>query len=344
MQNREERMRRLTLTWTFVALTVFSAGLVSQAPSGHALFEQALAQERVEGNREAIRLYERVAAEFASDRALAARALLQVGLSYEKLGRNDAAGAYERLVRDFADQEDAVNHARARLAALSRPLDAAAKAAAPSTSPARRLVVDWIRSRKVVGSTRKPTRDGRHLIRYNEDPRTLEQVEISTGNVSRLASEGPNPAEAFLQYVGLASELSTDGRRPAAFVKAGKLPSAPGHPPAFERAELRVFEAVRLSMTSRTVQYYPSGPRSPLLTNPVWMPKGDRLLVFRFEGDPRTDMATQQHLWQLWELPLTGAAPRKVGLSPLPKVEGPNYGVTSFTVHSDGKPTRGERS
>ena len=115
------------------AVSLFSVALLSQTPSGHALFEQALAKERVEGNLpEAIRLYERVVTEFASDRALAAQALVQVGLCYEKLGRTEAVPAYERLVRDFADQEDAVGQARARLAVLKRP---AADSAAGATNP-----------------------------------------------------------------------------------------------------------------------------------------------------------------------------------------------------------------
>jgi len=72
-------MRYWRLVWTAAAVATFSAVITSQTPSGHAVFEQALAKERVEGNlQEAIRLYERVVAEFPSDRALAARALLQV--------------------------------------------------------------------------------------------------------------------------------------------------------------------------------------------------------------------------------------------------------------------------
>jgi hypothetical protein len=44
-----------------LVISTFSAVLIAQTPSGHALFEQALAKERVEGNlTEAIRLYERV--------------------------------------------------------------------------------------------------------------------------------------------------------------------------------------------------------------------------------------------------------------------------------------------
>jgi Tol biopolymer transport system component len=125
-------MRHLKLVCTLVALTAFSAVISSQTSSGHAVFEQALAKERVEGNlTEAIKLYERVVTEFAADRALAARALVQIGLSYEKLGRDEAVRAYERLVRDFADQQDAVVQARARLAIL-RPPAAAAVVQAPS--------------------------------------------------------------------------------------------------------------------------------------------------------------------------------------------------------------------
>ena len=123
-------MKKWSLFWVVVTMSAFSAVITSQTPSGHALFEQALAKERVEGNLpEAIRLYERVAAEFASDRVLAARALVQVGLCYEKLGREEAVPAYERVVRDFPDQADTVAQARARLSALARASQPPASAA-----------------------------------------------------------------------------------------------------------------------------------------------------------------------------------------------------------------------
>jgi hypothetical protein len=48
------------------------------AETGAELFQKALTQERAAGNlEEAIKLYQRVATEFASDRALAAKALVQ---------------------------------------------------------------------------------------------------------------------------------------------------------------------------------------------------------------------------------------------------------------------------
>jgi tetratricopeptide (TPR) repeat protein len=153
-------MRRLKVISTVVAIAACSAVITSQTPSGHAVFEQALAKERVEGNLpEAIRLYERVVAEFPSDRALAAKALVQVGVCYEKLGREDAVRAYERLVRDFADQVDAVTHAHARLAALKRPGAAAVNAA---TIPRVRALprmdprTPYSRCRRTAGKRRSP--------------------------------------------------------------------------------------------------------------------------------------------------------------------------------------------
>ena len=125
-------MTHSRLISTIAAVIACSAIAASQAPTGHAVFQQALAKERVDGNlQDAIKLYERVVTEFASDRALAAQALVQVGRCYEKLGREEAVKVYERLVRDFADQEDAVELARVRLAVLKRPTAAATATTMP---------------------------------------------------------------------------------------------------------------------------------------------------------------------------------------------------------------------
>ena len=59
---------------------------------------------------------------------MAPRALVQVGLCYEKLGRDEAVRSYERLVRDYADQEEAAAQARTRLAVLKRTPSAASAA------------------------------------------------------------------------------------------------------------------------------------------------------------------------------------------------------------------------
>jgi hypothetical protein len=76
-----------------VKLTVLIVGLMFGASAfgaetGAKLFQKAVTQERAAGNlEEAIRLYRRVATEFASDRALAAMALVQEARCYENLGK-----------------------------------------------------------------------------------------------------------------------------------------------------------------------------------------------------------------------------------------------------------------
>ena len=96
------------------------------AQSGHDLFQQALVKERADGDlRGAIDLYERIVGEFSEDRALSAKALVQMGECYEKLGSTEAERAYRRVVREFGDQEEPVAEARTRLAALQRAAQAA---------------------------------------------------------------------------------------------------------------------------------------------------------------------------------------------------------------------------
>jgi Tol biopolymer transport system component len=73
-------------------------------------------KERSEGNlKEAILLFERAAETAGKNRALAAKALLEAGECYRKMGDAEARKIFERVIRDFADQKEAVAEARARM-------------------------------------------------------------------------------------------------------------------------------------------------------------------------------------------------------------------------------------
>lgn len=69
----------------------------------------------------AMKLFEDVAK--SPDRNLAARSLLYLGSCYEKLGQDGAQKAYERIVREFADQGDVMAKARVKLAAMRKPAE-----------------------------------------------------------------------------------------------------------------------------------------------------------------------------------------------------------------------------
>jgi hypothetical protein len=105
------------------------------AESGPELFQKAVTAERAAGNLEqAITLYQRVATEFASDRALAAKALVAEAHCYEKLGQDKSVKIYEQVARDYKDQGEPLATASARLAVL-RP----GASSAPSTMTQRKI-------------------------------------------------------------------------------------------------------------------------------------------------------------------------------------------------------------
>jgi Tol biopolymer transport system component len=119
-------MRRGTATvGPFGALRLFlgvpllcAAVSTPQESSPFRQFQEAIHLMETRGDYPAaLRLFEQISK--GSDRNLAARSLLYAGICYEKLGKREARNAYERLIRDFADQTDLIGAARSRLAALT---------------------------------------------------------------------------------------------------------------------------------------------------------------------------------------------------------------------------------
>ena len=116
-------MNRLSIIAAFFAL-VFLAGQNALAQSGYDLFQKGLVQERTEGDlNEAIRLYKQIVEDFTDDHALAAKALLQIGGCYEKLGRAEAQKAYQRVIEEYPGQKQEVAVAKERIAELSKALE-----------------------------------------------------------------------------------------------------------------------------------------------------------------------------------------------------------------------------
>jgi Tol biopolymer transport system component len=85
------------------------------------LFASAQHKETTEGDlRGAIALYERVAREAGTNRGLAARALLRMAETHQKLGNAEARRIYERIVEQYADQAEIATMAHARLDAAEQ--------------------------------------------------------------------------------------------------------------------------------------------------------------------------------------------------------------------------------
>jgi Tol biopolymer transport system component len=159
------------------------------ADSGAELFQKAVTAERAAGNLEqAIKLYQRVAAEFASDRALAAKALVAEARCYEKLGQDKAVKIYEQVARDYRDQRELAAAANARLTALRQP-------AAPTMT-----------QRKIEEPVSFPlsglTTDGERAI-YIDHTASALMIGDADGSHGRMIYK-TKPGESFSQYLALA--------------------------------------------------------------------------------------------------------------------------------------------
>jgi len=146
-------------------------------PQAEALFESAKQKELVEGKlQDAIQLYQRIVQDFAANRPVAAKALLRMGQCYERLGQADARKTYERLVREFGDQQETVTEARARLAALAEP----AGARKPGLS------VRQVWAGGYADLTGSPSADGRFLSTTDWTTGDVAIRDLTTGEMRRV--------------------------------------------------------------------------------------------------------------------------------------------------------------
>jgi hypothetical protein len=103
-------------------MTVSLTAIAASSQTALELYQRALVQEQGAGNLpEAIELYQQAAKAAASDRGLAARALMRAAGSHEKLGLPAATELYTEVIRTYPEQREQVALAQARLAALRRP-------------------------------------------------------------------------------------------------------------------------------------------------------------------------------------------------------------------------------
>ncbi len=83
------------------------------------LLQQGLYAEEVQGDlNRAISFYQEIIKKYAEHRVITARALLQLGSCYEKLGQDRAIEAYQKIVTYYPDQIEIVTIARTKLTKL----------------------------------------------------------------------------------------------------------------------------------------------------------------------------------------------------------------------------------
>jgi Tol biopolymer transport system component len=158
-------------------------------------------KQLVDGDLEAaIRDYKKILADYATNRPIAAKALLELGECYEKLGSAEARKAYERLVRVYSDQTEQVASARTRLAALS------GKGGAEGSGLVARRI--WAGPGADIGGG--PSPDGRYLSFADwATGGDLAVRDLRTGTNQRVTNKGPESNE----WADEGSVFSPDGRQ-----------------------------------------------------------------------------------------------------------------------------------
>ena len=148
-------------------------------------YQKALVKERSEGKLdEAMKLYRRVADTAGKDRALAANALVQLAACYEKLGNLESRKIYERVVREYGEQREAVAMARAR---LSRSDGEAAASG----------VIQRAVKTGGMNAEAKPTPDNRYLVFVNWNSNGNVAIHDLASGAERDITHDASPKEGF---------------------------------------------------------------------------------------------------------------------------------------------------
>jgi Tol biopolymer transport system component len=247
-----------------VAIVLMPSALVGrQQESAEVQLKAAMHRELVDGDlRAAIKEYEAILSRHSSNRGVAARALLQLGQCYEKLGQTDARAAYERLVRDYADQVEMVAQARGRLATFSRNEPAASQPVSVPVAAVRPLPrVDIVNDLQALS----PDGSKALFIRY-DNGQNLAVYDFVTGESKSLTA-----FDWVTAWVNHAA-WSPDGRRVA-------YTQTPGPPDSV--SEIRV---TTLAGESRAIFRNDANPGRGV--RPVdWLPDGRTLVAVLERAD-----------------------------------------------------------
>src|SRR5262250_2016647 len=182
------RAGRLPAVAILAGLLTASFAVAQKDDQAEVLLQAAHQKQLVEGQLdEAIQLYKRIVQEHSGNHAVAAKALLEMGQCYEKLGNTEARKAYEHVLRDYADQNEAAAQARARLAAIS------GKVASGSSE----MVVRRVWAGPDVNGQGSVSPDGRYLSYADPTTGNLALRDLLTGKMRYLTNNTESGGNAF---------------------------------------------------------------------------------------------------------------------------------------------------
>jgi Tol biopolymer transport system component len=118
MSNRKRELRILPVVLTALLVTG-TLTLAQKKDSPDVLLQRAIQKEMVDGDlKAAIELYKKVVTSPGVTSRVAADALVHLGEAYERSGDAEARKAYEQVIREYANQTEAVAQAKRRLSSV----------------------------------------------------------------------------------------------------------------------------------------------------------------------------------------------------------------------------------
>jgi len=236
-----------------VVILVFAFVLVSSGygqQTAEQLYQSALYKEEIEGEMDAaIKIYETVIKQYPENRPVAAKALLHFGICKERLGLKEAQQAYERVVRDYADQPEPTKLAKERLNFLT---GGTAGTTNRSEAAMRRI---WV-ARKDEPLGISP--DGRYVVFSMNDSGDLWLRDLQSGEQRRITREG-----SWVDWTyAINAAISPDGKQ-IAYNWVVRSPR-----------ELRLS-----ALDGSSMRVLHSGQDGRWMYISTWMPDGQRILA-----------------------------------------------------------------
>lgn len=165
------------------ALFVITSITIAQQNKAEQLYQKAVFEMEGKGNyTKAIESFTLVMTKFPKEKATAAKALLNIGRCYEKLGKNEATKAYERILKEFKDQPQIVAEARTRLATLKQSTE--------EVMHQSQITNRQIWAGKDVDTEGAPSPDGQYLSYTDSKKNSLAIYNVKTGERKVLGNPG----------------------------------------------------------------------------------------------------------------------------------------------------------
>lgn len=183
---------KVSVSRSFLGILILtvSLGLIlvaSVQQSAEELYEAAIFKKDADGDMEgAIKIFREIVERFSNNVGIAAKAQLQIGICYEKLGQKnvkEAQEAFQKVVDKYPSQTEAVKIAKEK---LSRIL----KAKAVIEEGEKEFTLRKVWTGFEVDGLGKISPNGRYLAYTDWDTGDLAVLELATGKKRRLTNKG----------------------------------------------------------------------------------------------------------------------------------------------------------